>query len=579
MDRKKTSQILSSHAEDLDYVRTNIPCQWACPAFTDIPGYIEAIYRGLYDKAYLINRQSNLFPGVLGRICTRPCEDACRHGEIDLGEPVTICHLKRVSADFKSDDHLIQERLFAQTGKSVAVVGAGPAGLAVAHSLALFGHRVVIFEAFDEPGGMLKYGIPAFRLPREIISQEIFNVLRQGITMRTGVSIGKDIRVSELMNDHDAVIMALGCQEPRHMKVPGEDLPGVYSGLDFMLRVNNGEKECVGKTVFVIGGGFTAMDCCRSARRLGAENIYVAIRGVEEDLTVPADEIREIHREGIQFLSLVSSVEVIGAERVTGIRFVRNRFGGIRGSSGRRVVPIEGSEFTMQADTVISAIGQTPQQKLAWIDDKEVTFDEGTGESSIPGLYGAGDYVRWASTVIEAIGHGRRVAENVDEYLVKRRRRQQVVTMQPADNTHRERPWDFIAKHEMPSLSFEDRLTSQEAEVETGFTETIGHDAAKRCYLCNLKYEIHIPDCIYCRWCIDVCPRDCIELVSQVDSQHPAHLKEDKITAKWNQVAGVVIDSDRCIRCGECHRVCPTRCIHVTQVGLQDRCTTPEKSE
>lgn len=566
----------STHAEDLDFVRTNIPCQWACPAFTDIPGYIEAVYRGEYDRAYLINRRSNLFPGVLGRICTRPCEDACRHGETDLGKPVTICHIKRVSADFKSDDHLIQERLFAPTGKNVGVVGAGPAGLAVAHSLALFGHKVVIYEAFGEPGGMLMYGIPAFRLPRTIIHEEVFNVLRQGITMKTGVQFGTDETVESLMDRHDAVVLAMGCQEPRDLATPGETLAGVYSGLDFMLRVNNGEKGCVGRRVFVIGGGFTAMDCCRSARRLGAEEIYVAIRGVEEDLTVPIDEIREIHREGIRFLSLVSTVSVEGTDRVTGIRFVRNRFGGVRGSSGRRVVPIEGSEFSMEADTIIAAIGQTPQYHLAQMEGRDLKFNENTGESNVPGLFGAGDYIRWASTVIEAIGSGRRVAEQVDKYLVKRLRRRQEVSVKPAEDTHRERSWDFIEKHEMPTLDFDDRLTAQDAEVETGFTEALGHEAAKRCYLCNLKYEVHIPDCIYCRWCIDVCPRDCIELISAIDSNHPAHVSETQVTSAWSRVAGVVIDSDRCIRCGECYRVCPTRCIHVTRVGLQDRCVSPE---
>jgi len=230
----------------------------------------------------------------------------------------------------------------------------------------------------------------------------------------------------------------------------------------------------------------------------------------------------------------------------------------------------------MEADTVIAAIGQTPRRKLANSGGKEITFDETTGKSSIPGLFGAGDYMRWASTVIEAIGSGRRVAEQVDRYLMKRLRRRQEVSVKPAEDTSRERSWDFIEKHEMPTLEFSKRLESQEAEVETGFPEDTGHEAAKRCYLCNLKYEVHIPDCIYCRWCIDVCPRDCIELVTGIDSEHPAHLGDTQVTGAWRQVAGVVIDSDRCIRCGECYRICPTRCIHVTRIGLEDRCVSPE---
>jgi glutamate synthase (NADPH) small chain len=566
----------SHHPEDLDYIRTNIPCQWACPALTDIPGYIEAVYHDKHDLAYLVNRRSNLFPGILGRICTRPCEQACRHGESDLGKPVTICHIKRVAADSTSDDHLIQEKLFAPTGKTVGVVGAGPAGLAVAHSLAVFGHRVTLYETFQLPGGMMYYGIPAFRLPRTVIETEVFNILRQGIELKTGLTLGVDCTVQDLISRHDAVVISAGCQKSRSLDVPGDMLPGVLSGLDFMMHVNEGKHQTMGKRVVVIGGGFTAIDCCRSARRLGAEDITVAIRGVEEDLTVPEEEIREIYREGIRFMSLVSTVAVEGDGRVERIRFIRNRFGGIRGSSGRSIIPIDGSEFTLETDTVIAAIGQTPDDSL--ITDSSVTFNADTGVSSIPGLFGAGDYIRKASTVIEAIGSGRKVAEFVDKYLVKRLRRTRTVTVKPANDTHRPREWDFIDKHDMPALDFDKRLASQDAEVETGFSAETGQEASKRCYLCNLKYEIHIPDCIYCRWCIDVCPRNCIELVAEIDPDKPAHLHTDHIVNSWNRVAGIVIDGDRCIRCGECYRICPTQCIHVTRVSLHDRCLSREMS-
>lgn len=225
----------------------------------------------------------------------------------------------------------------------------------------------------------------------------------------------------------------------------------------------------------------------------------------------------------------------------------------------------------MAVDMVIAAIGQVPESSVGIFSGKPVTFDPDTGSSSVSGLFGAGDFVRKASTVIEAIGSGRRVAETVDEYLLHRRRRRPMVSVTSAENTHRQRNWDFIPRHPMNIIDLEDRLKSQEAEVETGFSTETGIEAASRCYLCNLKYQIHIPDCIYCRWCIDVCPRNCIELIETTNPDHPSRIDAGRITRFWNRTAGVVIDSDRCIRCGECYRVCPTRCIHITRVSLQDR--------
>ncbi len=564
----------SDHPDDIEYIRTNIPCQWACPAQTNIPGYIEQIYRRNFNRSYGINRRSNLFPGVLGRICSRPCELACRHGETDLGEPVSICYLKRFAADQKTPDHVITEDMFPATGRSIGVIGAGPAGLAVAHSLAVFGHRVTIYEQMAEPGGMLRYGIPSFRLPRDVIDREIYNIVRLGIAIEFGCALGKDIRIPDLLQRHDAVVLAAGCFSPRSLAIPGENLPGVLSGLDFMIRVNQGETPAIGDRVIVLGGGFTAMDCARTARRLGSKDIVICIRNVEEDLTVTREEILDVKREGIRFVSLVSSMSIQGDTHATGVRFARNRFGGVRGRSGRTVIPIEGSEFDLAADTIIAAIGQGPDTRLTGAPDSDLRFDPLTGRSNIEGLYGAGDFARGASTVIESIGHGRQVATSVDGDLMKRIRRKKVVSFQPSTDTHRQRAWDFIPRTHMPSLDLPDRFASQDAEVELGFDPDLGLSESQRCYLCNLKYEIHIPDCIYCRLCVEACPRNCIELgLSPAQPPRPGTWTK---TSRWNEVAGIVIDSDRCIRCGECLRVCPTQCIHVTRVELQDRLLSSE---
>lgn len=560
----------STHPRDIDYIRTNIPCQWACPALTNVPAYILAIYERDYGRSCAINRASNLFPGILGRICSRPCESACRHGESDLGEPVAICYLKRAAADNKNSDCRFTEDAFDATGKTVGIVGAGPAGLAAAHSLALFGHRVTLYEALPELGGMLAYGIPVFRLPRPVLRDEIQDVLRRGVEVVPGTRLGSDITTADLLERHDSVLLAAGCYRPNRLGVPGEDLPGVYPGLEFMVKVNQGNPPSVGRRVAVIGGGFTGMDCARSSLRLGAEEVRIHTLETEEDLTVTREEILETKREGVKLVSLVTTVAILGNGRAEGLRLMRNRFGSAQG--GERVpVPIEGSEFQVPADTIIAAIGQKPEPELAASGlDHEPRFDAETGASQIPGLFSAGDFLRGPSTVIEAIGHARRVAAEIDAFLVGRRRRRHTVTVDPAADTHRKRSWDFIPQNHMPTLKLEQRLHPPDTEVETGYDPQLADTEARRCYLCSLKYEICIPDCIYCRWCMDVCPRDCIGLAMEVDAADGLHSDTIRWTTRWDSAAAIVIDNDRCIRCGECLRICPTQCIHVTSVNLTE---------
>lgn len=561
----------SLHPHDIDYIRTNIPCQWACPANTNIPGYIQAIHEGNHDKAYTINRHANLFPGILGRVCSRPCEDSCRHGESDLGEPVAICHLKRVAGDMTKGDYHLAERMFSPTGKTIGIVGGGPAGLAAAHSLAIFGHSVTIYEAMPKLGGMMLYGIPDFRVPPALVEEEIFNITRTGVQVCCNSRLGQDITLEGLQKDHDAVVLALGCYTENSLGIPGESLKYVYSGLDFMMRVNQNDPPPVGNKVAVIGGGFTAMDCSRSALRLGAKDVTNFIRRTEAEILVTKDEILETKREGINILGLVSPVELIGESAIKQVRFVRNRLVGSGHGTGKRPHPIEGSEFIEDVDTVIVAIGQKPDRSIKWHGlDTAPEFDP-SGGCQVPGLFLAGDFCGGASTVIEAIGHAQKVAVNCDHYLSGRSRRQWVVKCSSAEDTTRPRAWDFLHKNHIPTLPIKDRLKDPAAEVETGFPDELANTEASRCYLCNLRYKIHLPDCIYCRWCIDMCPRNCIHLASEVDVS--GNLESEKIvkTNKWNEVAAIVIDSDRCIRCGECLRICPTQCIHVTKVELTDK--------
>ena len=260
----------SEAAQDFHWLRENIPCQAACPAGTDIPGYLEAVYHGRFREAYELNLRDNVFPAILGRVCSRPCESACRHGWEGNGEPVAICFSKRSAADFYHQQPMLLPPLHSASGKRVAVIGAGVAGLTVARELARFGHDVTVFEKHRSPGGMLNQGIPAFRLPRDLIEFEIGQVLALGVELRCGVSIGAQVTLEQLIEQFDAVVMAAGTLRPNLLDLAGVDSAGIEHGLSFLLQVNELGRRTIGRRVAVVGGGYTAMDCARTALRLGA---------------------------------------------------------------------------------------------------------------------------------------------------------------------------------------------------------------------------------------------------------------------------------------------------------------------
>lgn len=553
--------IYSTDARDFGQVATSIPCQEACPAKTNIPGYIRAIYEKEYGKAYEINRSANILPGVLGRICSRPCEAECRHGEPDNGTSVGICHLKRSCSDLKPVSHRILEALYNPTGKTVAIVGSGPAGLAAAHDLATLGHSVTIYESQDKPGGMMVYGIPEFRLPREILSTEIQNILRLGIELKTNQAIGKDITLENLQNDYDAVIVATGCVKPRILGVEGEYLVNVHNGLKFMEAVNEGEKPYVGEKVVVIGAGFTAVDCARSALRLGGKEISINIRKTIEYMRIDETEKHETQFEGIVTNSLIQPSKIIGdGEKVVGIEFVRTRMKKSDTPPYRVSVPIEDSEFCIPCDSVIAAIGQTPDAG-----DVESGLAVSEMKSDKDNLYFAGDFLTGSSDVISAIASGRTCARTIDEFLLGQKRKETVVRLEDHDTTDRPRAFDFIPKVDMNTIPMENRLASYINEVETGYEDDQANEEAKRCYLCNLKYEIDPLTCIYCSACIDVAPKDCIKLVEFVPINEDGTYGDYQETGDWNKVTSITIDNNNCIRCGQCLAVCPMDCISVTK--------------
>jgi NADPH-dependent glutamate synthase beta subunit-like oxidoreductase/ferredoxin len=597
----------STDPRDFGQVAKSIPCQEACPARTNIPGYIRCINEKRYGRAYELNRGANIMPGVLGRICSRPCETACRHGAPDNGVSVGICHLKRACADLKSPMHRIIEGLYAPSGKSVAVVGSGPAGLAAAHDLAILGHRAVVFETMEKPGGMLMYGIPEFRLPRDLLMTEINNILRLGVELKTGQAVGTHITLETLTREFDAVVVAAGCIKPRLLGVEGEDLENVYNGLDFMKQINKlkliGDK-LIGdrpqlinrinsgqspidrqinrglspikkinrglspiKNVAVIGGGFTAVDCARSAIRLGAEQVTLYIRKTMDDMRIDETEKHEARFEGIGVESLVQPVRILGENgRVSGIEFVRTRIETTEKPPYKKSVPIAGSEFVVPCDSVIAALGQAPDVRD--VSDALTGLDKDSPATGMKGVFAAGDFVTGSTDVISAIAGGRRTALAVDLYLTAMERKKTVVRLESHATTDRPRSYDFIDRVPMNTIAMDQRLADHTREVETGFDPDQAQKESQRCYLCSLKYEIDPLRCIYCSACIDVAPKDCIKMVETIPVNADGTYGRYVETGQWDRVVSITIDNEACIRCGQCYEVCPMDCISVTKTEL-----------
>lgn len=566
--------IYSTDKRDFGLVADSIPCQNACPAKTNIPGYIRCIYEKRYGRAYELNRIANILPGVLGRICSRPCESACRHNEPDNGgESVGICYLKRSCADLKPASHRIFEGLYSFTGYSIAVIGAGPAGFAAAHDLTVLGHKVTIYEAEEKPGGMMMYGIPEFRLPKELLKSEINNILRLGIELKTGIAVGRDISLAELEKKYDAVIVAAGCVLPRVLDVPGKDLEHFYNGLDFMRAINEGKKPFVGDKVIVIGAGFTAVDCARSAVRLGASDVSLNIRKTIEYMRIDETEKHEAQFEGIKIFSLIQPSQIIGKDgkttgKVTGMEFIRTRLEKTDKPPFRKSVPITGSEFVIKADAVIAALGQVPDAGAVSPALTQLNKDGYT--SDIDRVFIAGDFATGSSDVISAIAGGKKCARAVDLFLTGKTRKQMVVRLEEDKTTDRKRAFDFIPKVPMNTLEMDDRMADAKNEVETGYSGNQAEEESQRCYLCNLKYEIDPMSCIYCSACIDAAPKDCIKMIDNIPITSGGTFGAFEETDQWNNVTAIVIDNASCIRCGNCMAVCPMDCISVTRTELME---------
>jgi len=538
------------HAKDFDWTAKNVPCRTACPARTDIPGYLEAIKDGKPEEAYRINLRDNVFPAVLGRTCTRPCEPACRHGWEGLGDPVAICFAKRSADDFRARrDPIVLEKLFDDSGKSVAVVGGGASGLTVARELALWGHRVTVYDRHAEAGGLMIQGIPEFRLPRDIVRREIEQITALGVDIQCNESIDAD-RLTELGKEHDAVVLSAGTHEPVRPDCPGVDLPGVRHGLEFLKEVNAGGRPEVGDKVVVIGGGFTAVDCARMARRLGGQTVGMYYRRSENEMYIGLHELHQFETEGVDAHFLAAPVAFLAddAGELRAVKFVKTRLE--ESADGRAVpVPVPDSEFEVEADTVLLGTGQRASD---WW-------------QLVPGIFTAGDAVNGPGSLIEAIGHGKSVARDVDHALMGADRFETVVQVEDVDTTGRTRDMDSWPREPMPEIPPETRGVNE--EVEKGLEKEQSEREASRCYLCHYKFEIDNDLCIYCDRCLKVKPVDkCIVKVSDLiydDRERISGYVESTGTRNYNRLH---LDQNECIRCGACAEVCPVECITLQKV-------------
>lgn len=415
------------------------PCMKGCPVKVDIPGFIMKIKEGEFEEAYQIIAGTNSLPAVCGRVCPQEsqCEELCIRAI--KGEAVGIGRLERFAADWHMQNTIDYgaEALSGQTAvkQTVGVVGAGPAGLTCAGDMARKGYDVTVYEAFHAPGGVLTYGIPEFRLPKDIVKKEISLLKKLGVEVKLNMVIGKILTIDELLENHDTVFIGTGAGLPRFMKIPGENLNGVYSANEFLTRINlmkaykfpeYDTPVKISKNVAVVGGGNVAMDAARSAKRLGAENVYIIYRRGEEELPARLEEVHHAKEEGIIFRLLNNPVSIKGDDmgNVTELECIKMELGEPDDSGRRRPVPIKGSEYTMDMETVIVAIGQTPNplirettKELKTESWGGIIVNEDTMETSIPGVYAGGDIVTGAATVILAMGAGKTAADAMEEYL------------------------------------------------------------------------------------------------------------------------------------------------------------------
>jgi NADPH-dependent glutamate synthase beta subunit-like oxidoreductase len=612
-----------------------IACQVACPVHTDARGYIRAIAEGRFEDAYLIARGPNPFASICGRVCGAPCETACRRGKVprvdDDGQfvatdrPIAIRALKRfvcemygpesrnpavvldrvenfnalVDANTEEIANLVRSsvdgRIRKAEGQRIAIIGAGPAGLSAAHDLALLGFTPVVFETEPVPAGMLAVGVPAYRLPREVIAREVEVIQAVGVEIRCGVTVGRDVSFADLRRDYSAVVVAVGAKSSRGLGLPGEGGPRVYGGVDLLRAVALGQNLDIGHSVVVVGGGNVAYDVARSvvrqialdtartaARLPGTHQVRLAsLEGLEE---MPADtaEILEGDEEGIERVNGWGpvAIERDDSGNVTGVEFRRclrvydsdRRFAPVFDDADRRTVP---------CDTVLLAVGQAPA--LSFLEDGGQDVDQfrpgwpktnpATLATTAPGVFVAGDLAHGTRLLIDAVASGKAAARSVYQYVTGRRLEQETITTHLLqDRYRRERGYESIRRVPVPACHPHERLHHPETQVELGYTREQAMREASRCLDCGVTPVFDGARCVLCGGCADVCPTLCLKLVSLADIATTDEMREAYYAAlgdldDLSEHSAILKDEDRCIRCAACAMRCPVDAISMERVS------------
>ncbi|MCZ6475604.1 MAG: FAD-dependent oxidoreductase [Gammaproteobacteria bacterium] len=563
-----------------EYFHRVVDCQWACPAHTDVPEYIRLIAQGRFSDAYMLNRVSNVFPGILGRVCDRPCEPACRRVRVE-DEPVAICRLKRVAADNRGD---IRDRLpkaaEQKNGKRIALIGAGCASLTVVNDLLPLGYECVIYEALDKHGGLMRTNIPSFRLPATVLDEEMDYIIDMGADLRLGTPVESMKRL--LAEGYDAIFIGSGAPKGKNLDLPGRlDSDRIHIGIQWLESVAFEHVDSIGENVLIIGVGNTAMDCCRTSLRLGAKNVKVMARKPRKFFKASDWELEDAEEELVEIVVNYSpKAFVMEAGKLVGMNFEKMEYdldddGNI---ADTRVV----AEEFFACDDVVLAIGQ--ENAFPWIErDIGVQFDRWevpvvdpvTYEATLPGVFFGGDAAFGPKNIIWAVEHGHQAAISIHKYCQAQSltdRLPRGVNLQSAKMGMHEwsysNDYDPTARRMMPSVDLKERFKKLNIEVELGFSVEQIVKEVERCLNCDLQTVFFADLCIECDACIDVCPVDCLTITANEDEQTLKNnlksplLNPDQplyVSASLKQTGRVMVkDENLCVHCGLCAERCPT---------------------